>query len=464
MIADMKLKGVNGAGLDTGKFEFSPDVESVRRVDGGGLVVKSTKKKPHAIYVGDLKVHGRMYIRYLWWFLPVSGLVLLFLFLCAKVMAGVADDSFSQFACCLRGEFAYLEERHVAAFDFLRVIALVLVVFAHVLCWCDCAFLPIRWRISSTCWGALGVSMFMVLSGAALSISSFGNVGKAGGYLSFCRKRFKAILPPFFVAYIAWLLFSFAVDGSMAMGGDWRKIVQTLFGMDGYFHSYGHSNYYLLGEWYLGCILMLYLIAPLVYRLVRARPVVAIASFYGLSMMAVKFTSAICEWLPIWNWQPQFNVIPHLFEFAFGIAFFTFIRPRFKLYSFLALGAFVYVASYVSLSRPPLFFCTWTGFVASASVFTVLCYVFDMIFVADDHIRGAMAFLGKLTFLAFLHHHLLLFWLVDKGSVLDGRKLAYTMALVIVGSYALAYVSLKPAKALAQLIFPDRSSSDGSSS
>ncbi|MBO6111433.1 MAG: acyltransferase family protein, partial [Lachnospiraceae bacterium] len=115
-------------------------------------------------------------------------------------------------------------------------------------------------------WGALFVSLFFMLSGASLYYNwgdrLRGFTGK-GGVLDFYKKRFLSIYPMFYIGWSAcYLMYVISFDFLWNWGGPYKNLLLTLFGVDGYF-LYRGLNYYTIGEWCLGAIIMLYVLYPL---------------------------------------------------------------------------------------------------------------------------------------------------------------------------------------------------------
>ena len=109
--------------------------------------------------------------------------------------------------------------------------------------------------------GGIFVDIFFMLSGAALlynhkSFNSFKEV------LLFYKKRWLSIFPAFYIAWIIMYVINSLRVGSWFWGGPRKLFLLSFIGMDGYFLHLG-MNYYNLGEWFLGAIILLYLLYPL---------------------------------------------------------------------------------------------------------------------------------------------------------------------------------------------------------
>ncbi len=164
------------------------------------------------------------------------------------------------------------------SFDVIRTFCTFMVVFIH------CGYVYVEYDIAgphpmlmtyaSGNWGGSFVSMFFMLSGAALyynwkdRLKTF--TGK-NGLLDFYWKRFLTIFPMFYVAWLVMYIVNSRKLGTWYWAGPRRIMWMTALGMDGYFMHHG-LNYYCLGEWFLGAIIILYLIYPLMQFLFhRAR-------------------------------------------------------------------------------------------------------------------------------------------------------------------------------------------------
>ena len=133
--------------------------------------------------------------------------------------------------------------------------------------------------------GDLGVSLFLIISGAALMVSH----GDKLECKSFYWKRFKNIYPMFWLAWIlATGFFILARGGFAANAGPPWSFVFTLLGIDGLVANFQIPTMYLLGEWFLGFIVVFYLVFPLLRWAVVEHPIVTsviILALYAATLM-----------------------------------------------------------------------------------------------------------------------------------------------------------------------------------
>lgn len=126
--------------------------------------------------------------------------------------------------------------------------------------------------------GDIGTSLFFMLSGASLMLSY-----RKGDLKTYYKKSFLAIFPGFYLAYLLATILDFFLLKGMG-GGDLKLLVFSLLGMDGYLANLGLIGYdfYKCGEWFLGCLLILYLIFSLLHHCFERRPAVTTVFCCGL--------------------------------------------------------------------------------------------------------------------------------------------------------------------------------------
>ena len=105
--------------------------------------------------------------------------------------------------------------------------------------------------------GDIGTSLFFILSGASMMLSY-----RKGNLKMYYKKRFLALYPMFYVAYAAATIGDFLIQKGIT-GASWKLLLVSIAGLDGYLATLGLVGYdfYKLGEWFLGCIICLYLIS-----------------------------------------------------------------------------------------------------------------------------------------------------------------------------------------------------------
>lgn len=122
----------------------------------------------------------------------------------------------------------------------------------------------------------LALSAFFMVSGAALIFQ----YSDRFSLKEFYKRRFWGIFPLFWLAYIFAFLDYFYQAGGMPEAPKVNFLL-TIIGMDGYLCDY-IPTFYLLGEWFLGMLVLLYLLFP-VYRwiMLKCKYILPVVFFAG---------------------------------------------------------------------------------------------------------------------------------------------------------------------------------------
>lgn len=111
---------------------------------------------------------------------------------------------------------------------------------------------------ANSSWGYMFVTSFFSMSGTVL----YYNYPKINSFKIFYFKRWKAIFPSYYTCYFYFFLKNVFSKHKVFYNGHWSRLILSLFGMDGYL-GYRFKNYYLIGEWFLGAIIFLYFLYPI---------------------------------------------------------------------------------------------------------------------------------------------------------------------------------------------------------
>ena len=246
--------------------------------------------------------------------------------------------------------------------DLVRCVACILIVVYHF--FVEQKDISFGISTSNNSLGGLAVSLFFIISGAALylSMSKGDNRFHAGTYI---YKRFKAIYPAFWTAYIIAFLYRFfltrQIDPSIPIHRIWLSIT----GMDGLF-LYAAPNFYLVGDWFIGAIIITYMYYPLVKYLIDRFPKVMWAVVLVLFIVYVQTY--------FYQMELRHNPFSFVIEVVFGIYYAKYFIKE-KRYNKTA-NIIVFIAS-------------------------VVVFVFLLLFYFDnEHIRAyAMKIMGIALFL-----------------------------------------------------------------
>ncbi|QQM67003.1 acyltransferase family protein [Actinomyces weissii] len=281
--------------------------------------------------------------------------------------------------------------------------------------------------------GGLGVSLFLIISGAALTYT-YGGRGRLD-LRRFYWKRFKGIYPMYWIAWVGAVLYYFVdTKGFPPITAPLRNVVFTVIGMDGLLANFQVPTTYLLGEWFLGFIVLFYLVFPLLLWGVERFPVATAAVVmggYALSLWYFYTHPGL----------PSAVILPtRLPELVFGMLFVKYVR-RVHWAVVLPAMAVMAVSAQLPTQVPEDLATTFVGISA------FLCLVVAGRFVAIAPVREGVALVAKYSYPIFLVHHVVIMELYAKidttGFLLTQRvvMLAAVCALTFLLALALDRVS-----------------------
>ena len=158
-------------------------------------------------------------------------------------------------------------------------------------------------------WVELGLAWFFLLSGAALCLQWQGRFALR----RYLAGRAAATYPAFWLGFAALFLYGEVLHGNNADIPRWR-IIFSLLGLDGYLTPVT-VTFYKIGEWFLGVILILYLVFPLLLWCIET-PLRRRALAVCMAALAIVWP-LICP-AP---WAAGHTVLGRLPAFALGVWF-----------------------------------------------------------------------------------------------------------------------------------------------
>ncbi|WP_370560431.1 acyltransferase family protein [Edwardsiella tarda] len=205
-------------------------------------------------------------------------------------------------------------------FDILRVVSVLFVITSHYSYMFDTSSVltfPREYLTAGI--GRLGVSFFFMISGALayLSLRKYA----AGEYY---LRRVYSVLIPYNIAYFGMALLLLALSAffiypnnplaEVGPSGS-RSVLDMLpsvLGFDHYLHGvYEIKTVYFTGEWFIGCIILLYAISPLIYRAMVRYPMWTMLATVAITLAA--YDTRVTN--PYWSAQVRIS------DFTFGMLF-----------------------------------------------------------------------------------------------------------------------------------------------
>lgn len=258
--------------------------------------------------------------------------------------------------------------------------------------------------------GVLGTVLFIILSGYTSALSFQKNADRpAKGILPYYGRRFLSIFPAYWFSYLIFFL----VQRLPVRGYDW-SLVYTALGLDGYLAVRGVHTCYLVGEWYVGCILILYLVFPLIFIGCSKKPAVMIAAAAVLKTVSFLLIRK--------GILPEAEVLFFAPEFIAGVLFALYHRE--VRHAEAAIAAAVLLLGFL-VPVPEgfrLLMITPVGIAA----YLVLKYLGQLLAKLKGRtsaaVRCAVTVSAKYSFAAFLVHHQVLLLVFQGTAFIGGAK------------------------------------------
>ena len=134
--------------------------------------------------------------------------------------------------------------------------------------------------------GDFGSSLFFMVSGAALQYTSPGQGREPLNLARFYQKRAKAVYPMFWLAWCIFFPIRFVTKPGYYAAAKTPSLLLTVLGLDNFAQAAGlvTMDFACVGEWFLGSILFLYLLFPLLRWGLRKQPLLTWAVVLAASL------------------------------------------------------------------------------------------------------------------------------------------------------------------------------------
>lgn len=250
--------------------------------------------------------------------------------------------------------------------------------------------------------GALGVSLFLIISGAALTLT----YRRPINLKRFYWKRFLNIYPMFWTAWVLGTLYYFLIfNGRPPNAAPAKSFIFTLLGVDGLAAAFGWPTMYLLGEWFLGFILLYYLVFPVLLWVIDRFPVataVVILAAYAATVIVMQRYFA--------GYPSAMILTTRLPELAFGSYFVLYVR-RVHWVTVIPAAAVLVVSAMLPERIPEDVGTTLVGI----SAFLIL--VVAGRYVAIQPVRACVSLIARYSYPIFLVHHVVILLIIQKIDV-----------------------------------------------
>lgn len=237
-------------------------------------------------------------------------------------------------------------------------------------------------------WGVLGVALFFMISGASLMY----NYGDELDLKKYYKKRFLGIYPIYWIAYSIVFLYSFCKFKGLVWSGPIWKLIFSFLGMDGYLNVYTET-FGLIGDWFVGCIVLVYIVFPALRRAMKEFPklfLILSTIIFGLTIFLSDFTMPLNR-----------NFLVAVYTFLIGMYYIEW-KKEIKLWHAVImtpLGILFLKLGYTPELLPKVLFVS----LAAYCLFIPFAYIGRKI--NQPIIRKIILYLSKYSYIIFLLHH-----------------------------------------------------------
>lgn len=239
--------------------------------------------------------------------------------------------------------------------------------------------------------GHIGVSLFFIISGVGLSYT----YGDQLNLKIYYKKRWLGIFPMFYLSWIVGILYYFFRYQSLnpfCIEREHWTFILTLLGMDGYMVDL-IPNYYILGEWFLGCIILMYLVFPVL---------VWIKKKIGITKLFLIYIIIYILIVQLYCFSIQIDkfVFTRVIDIIFGMFVVERIK-KVKWYHIIPALLIILIWFKVYLNINQMYKITIFGM----ALFLILMYIGQML---GNYGKKIFGIFSKYSYAAFLCHHIVL--------------------------------------------------------
>lgn len=311
-----------------------------------------------------------------------------------------------------------VQKKRDYSFDLIRCISTLAIVFFHY------SYTFIEFSITGSHasmlkfvngdWGGVFVAVFFMLSGAALHY----NYGEKLSLGKFYVKRWLSIFPMFYVAWVIMYLINSNKYGTYLWGGPKSNFWFTFLGMDGYLMHWG-LNYYCLGEWFLGAIICLYLLYPLL-RILFNR-------FCIITTIGITICFVVNLYKDLFTISDAKSLMTCVMDFWIGMLL---VRYKDKINTKVLLAAVSAAIVFIIWKLPVKEVIAST--VVGMAFFIILTFLSG--YIMNKRISVLIRFVSRYSYGIFLVHHVILYFFMEK---LQGREIGFLQSIVMfLGQFA----------------------------
>lgn len=317
---------------------------------------------------------------------------------------------------------AVQKHEKLVSVDFVRAICVIGIIMFHISCHTDEHAAKFLLSTPNGNWGGIFVNIFFLISGLVLYHNHSGDVELNVFYF----KRWKSIFPLFYIVWFYRYIKTAVGYGKMFYSGPPIYLILTLLGMDGYLAHRFPQSYYLVGEWFLGAIVLLYVLYPFLLKAVN---------IWGYGILCVIIPGCIwIEHTDFFTITTSYNLIYCASVFCLGM-----LISKYQLYKAKKLKIVSVLAFVLMLFFPLPLSHNYTRIIMCVSGFFSL-YQFGEYFMKVGLINKIVSLISKLSFPVYLVHHFIIVELVARFNPVTATEILCMFFVVTVVSVVYAWL------------------------
>ena len=311
-----------------------------------------------------------------------------------------------------------MKNKHLYEIDFIRFICALGIIFYHFSYYTNSSFKPM-YKYTNGDFGALIVTVFFIVSGFVLYL----NNKEVTNIKTFYYKRFKSIFPMFYLVWLIFYIKNVITVRYPFYAGNPLKFLLTVIGQDGYF-SQRIIDYYTVGEWFLGALIFVYLLYPLLSNSLNKKPI--------LTLIILTFLYEIITRLNLPVISPGF---PSITESCLKVYIGMMFAKKFgSLYDKkLMIVSLIYFVIYTAIPVQIKLVQNELNIINGMALFIVLLNL-GKILTNTEFMKKILNNMGKLTYPIFLFQHQMILVILNiyNPSSVFGSMLALLICVVII--------------------------------
>lgn len=243
-----------------------------------------------------------------------------------------------------------------------------------------------KWALSA--WGNLFVTVFFALSGVGLYLNNHGKIN----VLEFYKKRVNNVYISFWLVWGVMYITKAVRAKSLFYAGRPFSILLSIIGMDGY----AGGAYYFIGEWFLGALIILYMLYPILNFLFMK------AKWKTSFLLGICYM--VCMKMP--GYELSFrSIFTCLVSFWIGMLIGSYIEHINR--NWIVLGFTIDLFWHLYTNKFQLDAVTWS-IITGISFFVSILIVGELLVPRNRILEETINFLGGISFQMFLVHHLII--------------------------------------------------------